>query len=130
MPDKNMCIVAARALVLREGRALLVRRSESDIRFPGVWELPGGRLELGVGTGGTPESFAAFGITNEDRSAVYARHLAVVRDAWAGRERGEIAGIMLRNRIVRGSFRAGPLLQAVLAGVGARKKEIVRGGVG
>ena len=46
------------------------------------------------------------------------------------RERGEIAGIMLRNRIVRGSFRAGRLLQGVLAGVGARKKEIVRGGVG
>jgi hypothetical protein len=66
--------------------------------------------------------------TTGDAFREWMRSLPDERHAY--RERGEIAGIMLRNRIVRGSFRAGPLLQAVLAGVGARKKEIVRGGVG
>ncbi len=66
--------------------------------------------------------------TTGDAFREWVRSLPDERHAY--RERGEIAGIMLRNRIVRGSFRAGPLLQAVLAGVGARKKEIVRGGVG
>ena len=66
--------------------------------------------------------------TTGDAFREWVRSLPDERHAY--RERGEIAGIMLRNRIVRGSFRTGPLLQAVLAGVGARKKEIVRGGVG
>ena len=66
--------------------------------------------------------------TTGDAFREWVRSLPDERHAY--RERGEIAGIMLRNRIARGSFRAGPLLQAVLAGVGARKKEIVRGGVG
>ena len=66
--------------------------------------------------------------TTGDAFREWVRSLPDERHAYS--ERGEIAGIMLRNRIVRGSFRAGPLLQAVLAGVGARKKEIVRGGVG
>jgi len=46
------------------------------------------------------------------------------------RERGEIAEIMLWNRVACGSFRTGPLVRAVLADMEARKKEIVRGGVG
>lgn len=47
--------------------------------------LSGGRLEFGVGTGGTPSSFHAFGLVSEERAEVFARHLALVREAWAGR---------------------------------------------
>lgn len=46
--------------------------------------LSGGRLEVGVGSGGTPSSFSAFGQRSEDRSATYERHLAVLKDAWRG----------------------------------------------
>ena len=38
------------------------------------------------------------------------------------RERGEIAGIMLRNRIVRGSFRTGGLIRTVVEDMDAREK--------
>lgn len=47
--------------------------------------LSGGRLEVGFGSGGTPSAFAAFGTSFEDRAEVYARNLAVVREAWAGK---------------------------------------------
>ncbi|WP_213954446.1 putative FMN-dependent luciferase-like monooxygenase [Variovorax sp. dw_954] len=47
--------------------------------------LSGHRLEFGVGTGGTPSAFAAFGQTSEKRAEVFAAHLSLVRDAWAGR---------------------------------------------
>jgi alkanesulfonate monooxygenase SsuD/methylene tetrahydromethanopterin reductase-like flavin-dependent oxidoreductase (luciferase family) len=50
--------------------------------------LSGGRLEVGLGTGGTAESFEAFGVGSQERGAVFARNLAVLRDAW----RGELAG--------------------------------------
>ena len=65
--------------------------------------------------------------TTGDAFREWVRSLPDERHAY--RERGEVAGIMLRNGIARGSFRTGRLLQGVLAGVGARKKEIVRGGV-
>ena len=47
--------------------------------------LSGGRLEVGVGTGGTPSSFKAFGQDSAKRSEIYDQHLAIVRDAWDGR---------------------------------------------
>jgi putative FMN-dependent luciferase-like monooxygenase len=46
--------------------------------------LSGGRLEVGVGSGGTPSAFAAFNQESEQRSAVFQRHLAVLLDAWKG----------------------------------------------
>ncbi|MFT4135574.1 putative FMN-dependent luciferase-like monooxygenase [Microbacterium sp.] len=47
--------------------------------------LSGGRVQLGVGTGGTPSSFAAFGRTFEERREVFADHLQVLVDAFSGR---------------------------------------------
>ncbi|ONG49410.1 luciferase [Pseudoroseomonas deserti] len=38
--------------------------------------LSQGRVELGVGSGGNPEAFAAFGLQDADRRAVFARKLA------------------------------------------------------
>ena len=71
--------------------------------------LTGGRLELGVGTGGTPEAFAAFGLDAAERPALFARQLAAVRAAWAGRPLagGDTlypAGAQLLGRIWQATF--------------------------
>lgn len=43
--------------------------------------LSKGRLELGVGSGGTPSSFPAFGLESSERGKVYAENLALLRAA-------------------------------------------------
>jgi len=48
--------------------------------------LSGGRLEIGVGSGGTPTSFTAFGQDSTNRSATFGDHLAILRTAWRGDE--------------------------------------------
>lgn len=48
--------------------------------------LLNGRLEVGFGTGGTPQAFLPFGLDSAERGRVYGKNLATVRDAWAGRE--------------------------------------------
>jgi putative FMN-dependent luciferase-like monooxygenase len=50
--------------------------------------LSGGRLELGLGSGGNPAAFAGFGLDNADRAEIYAKRAATVRDALAGRPLG------------------------------------------
>lgn len=52
-------------------------------------EISGGRVEVGFGTGGTPSSFRAFGFDAANRKDIYAEHLAIVTDAWAGRDLGD-----------------------------------------
>jgi len=37
--------VAGRAVVERDGRILMVRRSETSGHDPGLWELPGGKMD-------------------------------------------------------------------------------------
>ncbi len=80
--------VAARTRRIRLGTGIVTLPLENPLRVAEdavvLDLLSGGRLEVGVGTGGTPESFAAFGLKSEDRAAVFARHLAVVRQAWSG----------------------------------------------
>ena len=46
--------------------------------------LLGNRLELGVGSGGTPSSFAAFGHDSSARGAIFAENLAKLIDALKG----------------------------------------------
>ncbi|KZE89377.1 putative FMN-dependent luciferase-like monooxygenase [Microbacterium sp. TNHR37B] len=48
-------------------------------------QLSGGRVQLGVASGGTPSSFAAFGQDASRRREVFAEHLEVFVDALAGR---------------------------------------------
>ncbi|GAA3650327.1 putative FMN-dependent luciferase-like monooxygenase [Microbacterium marinilacus] len=47
--------------------------------------LSGGRVQLGVASGGTPSSFPPFGRSSEDRRAIFAEHFGVFRDALSGR---------------------------------------------
>lgn len=50
--------------------------------------LSGGRIDLGLGSGGTPSSFVPFGQEAADKAAVYEHKLATLLDALAGREIG------------------------------------------
>lgn len=38
--------LAAKAFIVDEGEVLTVQRAPDDVQEPGIWELPGGRLEL------------------------------------------------------------------------------------
>ncbi|MHA6522838.1 putative FMN-dependent luciferase-like monooxygenase [Tessaracoccus sp. G1721] len=46
--------------------------------------LSGGRLDVGIATGGNPASFAAFGLDFADRHRLSAEKLAILRSAWLG----------------------------------------------
>lgn len=50
--------------------------------------LSGGRVDLGLGSGGTPTSFVPFGLDVADKAAAFDRKLAVLLDALEGREIG------------------------------------------
>jgi len=39
--------VAVKAFIVRDKKLLLLKRAEEDVQSPGMWEIPGGRLELG-----------------------------------------------------------------------------------
>lgn len=39
--------VVSGGVVIREGKALILQRSENENSFPGMWELPSGKLEEG-----------------------------------------------------------------------------------
>lgn len=81
--------LAARTSRIRLGTGVITLPMENAVRVAedtAVLDLiSGGRLEVGFGTGGTPQSFLPFGLESADRGTVYARHLATVRDAWAGK---------------------------------------------
>jgi len=81
--------VAARTQRIRLGTGIVTLPLENPVRAAEdavvLDLLAGGRLEFGVGTGGTPSSFAAFGLHSDQRAEVFASHLALLRDAWAGR---------------------------------------------
>ncbi|MEU5725491.1 putative FMN-dependent luciferase-like monooxygenase [Micromonospora sp. NPDC047738] len=80
--------IAAQTHRIRLGTGIITLPLENPIRVAedaAVLDLlSGGRLEVGVGNGGTPSSFSAFGQDSANRSAVYAEHLGVLVDAWSG----------------------------------------------
>jgi len=81
--------VAANTSRIRLGTGVITLPLEHPIRVAedaAVLDLlAGGRLEIGVGTGGTPSSFTAFGHDSANRSEIFERYLAIVRDAWRGK---------------------------------------------
>ena len=38
---------AAKAFTIRDGKLLIVKREPKNVQTPGIWEIPGGRLEIG-----------------------------------------------------------------------------------
>jgi putative FMN-dependent luciferase-like monooxygenase len=80
--------VAARTSRIRLGTGIITLPLEHPVRVAedaAVLDLlSDGRLEIGVGTGGTPSAFAAFGFDSAERSEIFARHLRVLLDAWGG----------------------------------------------
>jgi putative FMN-dependent luciferase-like monooxygenase len=76
-----------------------------------------GRLEIGFGTGGTPQAFLPFGLESSQRTEVYGNRLALVRNAWAG---GELTGgnrlypaaPHLRDHVWQATFSVGGGLRA------------------
>ena len=80
--------VAARTPRIRLGTGIVTLPLEAPIRVAedaAVLDLvSGGRLELGVGSGGNPSAFAAFGLDGADRAAILDRHLATLRTGLAG----------------------------------------------
>jgi len=39
--------VAVKAFIVHKGRLFTLKRAEDGIQSPGIWEIPGGRLDLG-----------------------------------------------------------------------------------
>ena len=119
--------VAAQTSRIRLGTGIVTLPLENPVRVAedaAVLDLLcDGRFELGVGTGGTPSSFAAFGFDSANRAAIFDRHLAIVRDALAGttlggQDRLYPAAPQLLDRIWQATFSVGGGARAGKAGDG------------
>jgi putative FMN-dependent luciferase-like monooxygenase len=122
-----LAYVAARTQRIRLGTGIVTLPLENPVRVAEdalvLDLLSGGRLDFGVGTGGTPSSFTAFGQQSEQRASVFAQHLALVREAWAGRplaggDRLYPSSPQLLDRIWQATFSASGGTRAGLAGDG------------
>jgi putative FMN-dependent luciferase-like monooxygenase len=80
--------IAARTTRIRLGTGIVTLPMELPIRVAedaAVLDLVSdGRLELGVGSGGNPSAFTAFGLEDADRRTVFEQNLDLLRDALAG----------------------------------------------
>ena len=119
--------VAAKTRRIRLGTGIVTLPLENAVRVAEdavvLDLLTGGRLEFGVGTGGTPSSFTAFGLHSDQRAEVFARHLALLRDAWAGRplpggDRLYPSSPQLLDRVWQASFSVAGAERAARAGDG------------
>lgn len=81
--------VAAQTSRIRLGTGIVTLPLENAVRVAedaAVLDLLcNGRFELGVGTGGNPSAFAAFGLDSTQRNEIFARNLDIVRKALAGK---------------------------------------------
>jgi alkanesulfonate monooxygenase SsuD/methylene tetrahydromethanopterin reductase-like flavin-dependent oxidoreductase (luciferase family) len=84
--------VAGRTSRIRLGTGIVTLPLDNPVRVAedsAVLDLLcGGRLEVGVGSGGTPSSFAAFGLDNAARGEIFANNLNILRTAWRGEPLG------------------------------------------
>jgi len=87
--------VAARTSRIRLGTAIITLPLELPIRVAEDASLldimSGGRLEVGVAPGGNLTMYTAFGLDSNERHALMAHHLDLMRDAWTGRAPGATA---------------------------------------
>ena len=88
-PFAFLGFVAARSSRIRLGTGIVTLPLEHPVRVAedaAVLDLlAGGRFELGVGTGGNPSAFAAFGLDIAQRADIFAHNLDIVRAALAGK---------------------------------------------
>jgi putative FMN-dependent luciferase-like monooxygenase len=88
-PFAFLGFVAAQTSRIRLGTGIVTLPMENPVRVAedaAVLDLmSNGRFELGVGTGGNPSAFAAFGLDSAERNNIFARNLDIVRNALAGR---------------------------------------------
>lgn len=107
--------LAARTTRIRLGTGVITLPLEDPVR---VAEdavvadlLADGRLDLGLGSGGTPSSFVPFGEDVRDKAQTYDRKLGVLLDALSGRDIGADNTLYpdagdLRDRIWQATFSA------------------------
>lgn len=80
--------VAAHTRNIRLGTAIITLPMENALRVAedaAVLDLLAeGRLEIGLGSGGTPDSFLPFGLTFDQRAAAFADNLHQLLGAWRG----------------------------------------------
>lgn len=83
---------AARTSTIRLGTGIITLPMENAVRVAedtAVLDLLcGGRLEVGLGTGGTASSYPAFGFDHARRAELYANALSTLRAAWRGEQLG------------------------------------------
>jgi putative FMN-dependent luciferase-like monooxygenase len=88
-PFAFLGFVTAQTSRIRLGTGIVTLPLESPLRVAedaAVLDfMSNGRFELGVGTGGNPSAFAAFGLDSAERNEIFARNLDLVRTALAGR---------------------------------------------
>ncbi|AZO80497.1 MULTISPECIES: putative FMN-dependent luciferase-like monooxygenase [unclassified Bosea (in: a-proteobacteria)] len=87
-PLPFLAYVAARTSRIRLGTGIIILPMEDPVRTAEdtvvVDLLSGGRLEVGLGTGATPETFLAFGLDKDERTGIFARNLDRLLAAWKG----------------------------------------------
>jgi putative FMN-dependent luciferase-like monooxygenase len=85
-----LAYAAAQTKHIRLGTGVICLPMENPIRVAedaAVLDiLSNGRVEIGIGTGGTLESYTAFGVDSAQRGPVMAHHTQVLRDAWSDRQ--------------------------------------------
>ena len=105
---------AARTSRIRLGTGVVTLPLENPIRVAEdaavLDAMSGGRLEFGIGTGGNPSAFIAFGHASEARGDIYAGHFETLRTALRGQPIGGSdnrmypAAPQLDHRIWQASF--------------------------
>ena len=108
--------VATRTSRIRLGTGVVTLPLEDPVRVAedaAVLDLlSGGRLEIGLGAGGTPSTFPAFGLAHAERAQVFSEKLDALLDAWRGKALGGEANRLypaapsLLNRVWQGTFSA------------------------
>src|SRR3954465_3595087 len=87
-PFAFLGFVAAQTSRIRLGTGIVTLPLEHPVRVAedaAVLDLlSNGRFELGVGTGGNPSAFAAFGLDSARRAETFSTNLDIVRSALAG----------------------------------------------